>query len=955
MVSAEVSLRPLPAALPSNPVMSTRGRTSSAWGYQPIRRIWILGILLVIVGGGFPTLNAQQGGDANNDGFVNSLDVPVIVDEILGLATAAGNPDCAIDGQTDVLDLICVRNHIVEFPPRAHAGLDRTVPVGAVVQLDGYLSVDLNNNISTYQWNLASRPPGSGAVLDHPTRRNPTFVADLEGEYIAELTVGDGTSFDGPDPVTVTAVVPLTTVASTSPVSGEGEVAVTRETIVRFSAPLHDTTVLTGAEVFAEFGGELLLARPHLSPDRRTITLFYGTPLPASARVRVTVVGSLLLDELGSPVDADGDGAVGGTLTFDFDTLSLATLAGTRVCGRVFASELDVSGTGSVNVPLEGVTITVDGMESELFALTDNFGDFCLDPAPAGKFFVHIDGRTATNGVPPGAYYPFVGKAWKSEPGKEVNVGDAFLPLIVDGTLQAVSQTVDTEIELPASVLTDHPEFAGTMVMVPADSLFADDGTRGGEVGIAPVPPDRLPGALPQGLDPALVITVQTNGATNFDVPAPICFPNLPDTSTGLPLDAGAQSALWSFNHDTGKWQVVGPMTVTGDGQLVCTDPGVGVIAPGWHAPQPGTGGNADAPVGPSPPPPMCPATSRWAKAKFIGNTVLRGVGCVAGLVGVGPIVECAINLLDKSFAMLVTVVDLRASVGDGTSTVNNAKAAVAVLKNEKALFEALFGCFVDGVICSKFDAALTCVSGLIDTGNDFCATLDPGPSFPSECRPGGNTKKVCDLIVVAKTVNDGFNTVKNFACNSVLNLTKAALCDALDTIDLWLSQKSAFAEGLSGGPAAADRPFTPEEIAELTALLDILVVEIEDSIAQQERMMVPVLEQYASEMVAIWQEAESLMSAELAAAGVPVERSVYYVLDIGGVQIRDRTSALGDFTRNLAPDEPFFFAEYDALSNGYGEVSSVTGSNGQVTRLPRLILDDASALASRRQRVLVG
>ncbi|MDH3308235.1 MAG: Ig-like domain-containing protein, partial [Acidimicrobiia bacterium] len=276
----------------------------------------------------------------------------------------------------------------------------------------------------------------------------------------------------------------------------------------------------------------------------------------------------------------------------------------------------------------------------------------------------------------------------------------------------------------------------------------------------------------------------------------------------------------------------------------------------------------------------------------------------------------------------------------------NNAKATVAALKSEKALFEALFDCFTQGVICSKFDAALTCVSGLIDTGNDFCATLDPGPSFPPECRPGGNTKKVCDLIFVAKTVNDGFNTVKNFACNSVLNLTKAALCDALDTIDLWLSQKSAFAEGLSGGPAAADRPFTPEEIAELTALLDILVVEIEDSIAQQERMMVPVLEQYASEMVAIWQEAESLMSAELAAAGVPVERSVYYVLDIGGVQIRDRTSALGDFTRNLAPDEPFFFAEYDALSNGYGEVSSVTGSNGQVTRLPRLILDDASALA---------
>jgi hypothetical protein len=82
------------------------------------------------------------------------------------------------------------------------------------------------------------------------------------------------------------------------------------------------------------------------------------------------------------------------------------------------------------DLPLAGVTITVDGQEDTLFAVTDGRGRFCLDPAPAGRFFVHIDGRTATNDVPPGAYYPSVGKAWTPVIGQQVDVGYVFLPLI---------------------------------------------------------------------------------------------------------------------------------------------------------------------------------------------------------------------------------------------------------------------------------------------------------------------------------------------------------------------------------------------------------------------------------------------------------------------------------------------------------------------------------------------
>lgn len=53
------------------------------------------------------------------------------------------------------------------------------------------------------------------------------------------------------------------------------------------------------------------------------------------------------------------------------------------------------------------------------------------------------------------------------------------------------------------------------------------------------------------------------------DVPAPVRFPNLPDAETGEVLPPGAKSALWSFNHDTGLWEIGGSMTVSEDGRFL--------------------------------------------------------------------------------------------------------------------------------------------------------------------------------------------------------------------------------------------------------------------------------------------------------------------------------------------------------------------------------------------------
>ena len=387
--------------------------------------------------------------------------------------------------------------------------------------------------------------------------------------------------------------------------NGETGVAVIRETIVHFSAPLSSGAVIGPNHFYAGFAGRRLLSRVELSADRRQASLFYLEPLPGATRVHAIFDGAGLTDAAGLALDPDGDGVPGGQAIIAFDTLSLTALAGTAVVGRVFASELvpgSDTGTNAVNRPLEGVIITVDGREQDLRTTTDAQGRFILSPVPPGRFFVKIDGRLAMgSSYPNGDYYPYVGKAWESVAGRTNTLaggtGEIFLPLIQAGTLQPISATRPTTITFPSRVVAANPALAGVSLTIPANALFSDDGTRGGMVGIAPVPPDRLPGPLPQGASIPLIITIQTDGALNFDRPVPVCFPNLANPITGKAWPPGTRGALISFNHRKGIWEAVGGMTVSGDGRLFCNDPGVGIRQPGWHGVQ------CPKPADPPPPP----------------------------------------------------------------------------------------------------------------------------------------------------------------------------------------------------------------------------------------------------------------------------------------------------------------------------------------------------------------
>jgi hypothetical protein len=91
----------------------------------------------------------------------------------------------------------------VNTPPVADAGTDQNVQVGSLVQLDGSQSSDADGDALTYTWSMESRPAGSAATLSSTSVVDPTFTADLQGDYVVELTVSDGKVSSDPASVVV--------------------------------------------------------------------------------------------------------------------------------------------------------------------------------------------------------------------------------------------------------------------------------------------------------------------------------------------------------------------------------------------------------------------------------------------------------------------------------------------------------------------------------------------------------------------------------------------------------------------------------------------------------------------------------------------------------------------------------------------------------------------------------
>ena len=118
------------------------------------------------------------------------------------------------DGKVDSAPATVTISTASPQPPTANAGANQTVKTGATVTLNGSGS-DPQSLPLTYSWSLTTRPNGSTAVLSSTTSKNPTFVADKPGTYVAQLIVNNGYQNSQPSTVTITT-------SNTPPVANAG-------------------------------------------------------------------------------------------------------------------------------------------------------------------------------------------------------------------------------------------------------------------------------------------------------------------------------------------------------------------------------------------------------------------------------------------------------------------------------------------------------------------------------------------------------------------------------------------------------------------------------------------------------------------------------------------------------------------------------------------------------------
>lgn len=227
------------------------------------------------------------------------------------------------------------------------------------------------------------------------------------------------------------------------------------------------------------------------------------------------------------------------------------------------------------NNPIQGATIrlfqTNQGNANNLPVQvgtpiqTDAKGTFLIQPAPVGFFKLMADGTTASgpNSYPP-LEYDIVTVA-----GNDNTVGmPIYLPALDTVNKLCVDETHGGTLTLPQV-----PGFA--LTVLPGSATFPG-GSRTGCVSVTPVNGDKVPMAPGFGQQPRFIVTIQPVGTT-FNPPAPITLPNVDG------LAPKAVTEMYSYDHDLSMFVAIGTGTVSADGSVITSNPGVGVLKAGWH------------------------------------------------------------------------------------------------------------------------------------------------------------------------------------------------------------------------------------------------------------------------------------------------------------------------------------------------------------------------------------
>ena len=420
--------------------------------------------------------------------------------------------------------------------PIADAGPDQFVTVGDTVQLDGTASFDPQGDPLNYAWQLIGLPGGSNASLSDPASPTPTFVADVSGSYIAQLTVDDNTNTSLPDSVTITA---------------QGAASPNEPPVLD---PVGNQSVALGSTL------QIQLTASDPNDD---LLSFVATPLPLPDGLALDGQSGLLTwrPDAGQVGSAEITVTVSDGFLTDDETITITVEAPapgttTTLTAQVLDAEAAQQGT---DLPVEGATATIGGLS----ATTAADGFFTITNIPAGANQLVIDGTTAV---------PFPDPAPDGTPYGGAN---ATLDLIADVInvplapyfLPRLPANGCVPVAAGSSTTVANGDLGATLD-VEADAAFDSSGAPfAGELCLASLPPEPTPAEVPPSFLPCQLLTVQPQGVT-FSPAAQITFPNLDN------LDEGSEVDIWALAPSSGQFVIVGAGEVIG-GQIIMTSGGI--------------------------------------------------------------------------------------------------------------------------------------------------------------------------------------------------------------------------------------------------------------------------------------------------------------------------------------------------------------------------------------------
>ena len=282
------------------------------------------------------------------------------------------------------------------------------------------------------------------------------------------------------------------------------------------------------------------------------------------------------------------------------------------------ASSTSISGVVLDNsaVPIPGVTMRLfqinqgnNGNVPQQVATpvqTDATGHFIIQPAPVGVFKLMADGGTAQRpGSWPTLEYDIIPVS-----GQNSTVGlPIYLPQLDSSHQLCVSPTQGGTLTLPQA-----PGFS--LTVAPGSATFPG-GSKTGCISVTPVHLDKIPMSPGFGQQPRFVVTIQPVGTT-FNPPAPMTIPNVDG------LAPRSVTEMYSYDHDLATFVAIGSATVSDDGSVIKSDPGVGILKAGWNC-----GGNPNGTGSAG----TCPQCKKCNGSQCVADTAQDGKACTAGSV----------------------------------------------------------------------------------------------------------------------------------------------------------------------------------------------------------------------------------------------------------------------------------------------------------------------------------